>query len=84
MVIIAVVAIVCCVIGGNIGSGKGRFDAGAFLGLLLGPVGLLVLLLLPPTIEAAAIRAEAIEAERRKLRGEPDPAPEASAGPPTA
>ncbi|NUQ98878.1 MAG: hypothetical protein HOY79_20735 [Streptomyces sp.] len=78
LVIIAAVAIVCCVIGGNIGSGKGRFDAGAFLGLLLGPVGLLVLLLLPPTIEAAAVRAEAIEAERRKLRGE-DPS-----GPPSA
>jgi hypothetical protein len=77
-------AIICLVIAGAIGSNRGRGGDGVLLGLLLGPLGVLLALTLKPTPAYVAARAEEVEAERRKLRGEPDPAPETSAGPPTA
>lgn len=75
-------ALICLIIGGAIGSSRGRGGDGVLLGLLLGPLGVLLALTLKPTVEYAAARAEAIEAERRKLRGEPDPA--VGTEPPTA
>lgn len=69
--VIVVVAVVCCLIGGAIGGGRGQGGAGALLGLFLGPIGLLLCLTMKPTAAYAAARAEEIEAERRKLRGEP-------------
>lgn len=82
--VVIAVAAVCCFLGAGIGAGRGQTGAGAFLGLFLGPIGLLLCLTMKDTPEHAAMRAEAIEAERRKLRGEPDPAPPPSLQPPTA
>lgn len=67
---IVVDAVICLIIAGAIGSGRGRGGDGVLLGLLLGPLGVLLALTLKPTPAYAAARAEAIEAERRKLRGE--------------
>ena len=80
--IIVADAFVCFLIGAAIGTGRGRGGDGALLGLILGPLGLLIALTLKPTVEVAAARAEAIEAERAKLRA----AAEAGAGqePPAA
>lgn len=66
-------AVICCLIGAAIGSGRGQGGQGALLGLILGPLGVLLCLTMKDTPAHAAARAEAIEAERRKLRGE-DPA----------
>jgi uncharacterized protein YqgC (DUF456 family) len=70
-VVIAVAAI-CCIIGSAIGSSRGRGGDGALLGLLLGPLGVILALALKSTPAYAAARAEAIEAERAKLRAERD------------
>ena len=82
--VIIAVAAVCCLIGAGIGSNRGQGGAGALLGLFLGPIGVLLCLTMKTTPEYAAARAEAIEAERRRLRGETDPAPAPGAEPPTA
>ena len=68
-------ALVCCVIGGAIGSGKGQGGAGAWLGLLFGPIGVLLCLTMKPTPAFAAARAEAIEAERARIREQRDDVP---------
>jgi hypothetical protein len=81
---IITVAALCCIIGGAIGAGRGQGSQGAILGLLLGPLGVLLCLTMKTTPEYAAARAEAIEAERRKLRGEPEPPAGPDAAPPTA
>lgn len=66
-------ALICLVIAGAIGSSRGRGGDGVLLGLVLGPLGVLLALTLKTSPEFAAARAEAIEAERRKLRGEDVP-----------
>lgn len=68
--VIVAVAAVCCILGAAIGSGKGQGGAGALLGLLLGPLGVLLTLFMKTTPAAEAARQEAIEAERAKLRGD--------------
>lgn len=68
--VIVTIALICCIIGAAIGSGRGQGGAGALLGLLLGPLGVLLCLTMKTTPAAAAARAEAIEAERAKLRSQ--------------
>lgn len=67
--VIIAVAAVCAILGAAIGSNRGQAAAGFWLGLLLGPIGILLCLTMKTTPVAAASRAEAIEAERAKLRG---------------
>lgn len=64
------VAVVCMLIGAAIGSNKGQGAAGAWLGLLLGPIGLLLCLTMKTTPAHAAAQAEAVDAERAKLRAQ--------------
>ena len=45
------------VIGFRIGREKGRQDAGLFLGLLLGPIGLLIIAMMSPSSEVQAEQA---------------------------
>lgn len=73
--VVIAVATVCCLIGAAIGSGRGQGGAGALLGLLLGPIGVLLCLTMKDTPQHAAARAEAIEAERAKLRASRDELP---------
>lgn len=46
---IIIVAIVCAVIGVVIGGGKGMAGAGLALGLLLGPIGVIVIAVMKPS-----------------------------------
>lgn len=46
-----VVAVLCGVLGAVIGDGKGRAVAGFWIGLLLGPIGLIIAAVLPPSDE---------------------------------
>lgn len=68
--VIIVDAVICCIIGAAIGSNRGQGNQGALLGLFLGPIGVLLCLTMKPTVEYAAARAEAIEAERARIRAE--------------
>ncbi|QOR55823.1 MAG: hypothetical protein YHS30scaffold324_55 [Catenulispora phage 69_17] len=67
---IVIDAVICCVIGAGIGSSKGQGGAGFWLGLLFGPIGLILCLTMKPTPAVAAARLEAIEAERAKIRAQ--------------
>jgi hypothetical protein len=69
------VAAICCLLGAGIGSSKGQGGAGAVLGLLLGPLGILFCLFMKPTVAYEAQRAEALEAERARIRAQQAPAP---------
>jgi len=60
--------IICAFIGLAIGSSKGQAAAGFLLGLLLGPVGLLIALIMKPSIQVQAQRAEAVDFERARIR----------------
>ena len=53
-----IVWIVSCVLGGMIGSGKGKGGTGFVLGLLLGPLGVIITLFLKE--DTAKVEAEAI------------------------
>jgi hypothetical protein len=44
-ILIPIWIIVCCVVGGMIGDRKGRTTEGVILGLLLGPIGCLLIFL---------------------------------------
>ncbi len=68
-------SVICSLIGAGIGSSRGQGGAGFWLGLLLGPIGLLLCLIMKTTPAVAAARLEAIEAERAKLRAQRDAAP---------
>lgn len=74
-------AVVCCILGAAIGSGKGQSGAGFWLGLLLGPLGVLLCLTMKATPAYAAARAEAIEAEREQIRAQRDGATAAAQQP---
>lgn len=74
LVFAAIVSMICMMIGTLGGEAKGRGGAGALLGLLLGPLGLVILLLLPNRIEAQAEKAardaaalEQIQIQKSKL-----------------
>lgn len=54
--------LVCFIIGAGIGSSKGKGGEGALLGLLLGPLGLILIALSTPTPEVLAQRAAAVAA----------------------
>lgn len=65
------VGVICGAIGGAIGSSRGRAAAGTIVGLLFGPLGLIVAALLPPTIAAEAARRRElarIEEQEREAR----------------
>lgn len=63
-----IVAVLSLFIGLVAGGSKGFAGLGAFLGLLLGPLGVLIVLCMKPTVEVQAQRAEALEAARARLR----------------
>ncbi len=63
-----VVAAVGFVLGGLIG----REWAGLALAVVLGPVGLILLLFVPPTVRAEAERRFLVEQELERLRGAAD------------
>lgn len=79
---IVIDAVICCIIGAAIGSGKGQGGAGFWLGLVLGPLGVLLCLTMKPTAAYAAARAEEIEAERERIRAQRDGGAEAAPYPP--
>jgi ATP:corrinoid adenosyltransferase len=57
--------IICGVIGGMIGSGKGKTGAGVALGLLLGPLGVIIALVMKT--DTQRVETQAIESgESRK------------------
>ena len=55
-----------------IGGSKGFTGLGIFLGLLLGPLGVLIVAVMKPTPEVQAKREMAVEAERIRLQREAD------------
>lgn len=66
-----VVAVVFGVAGAMILSGKGRSPVGGFaLGFALWLIGVIIALLMRPSVEAEALRQEEIDRRRRRLRGE--------------
>lgn len=52
-----IIWIICAVLGGMIGSSKGRGGAGVALGLLLGPIGVLIVAFLPANTAKAEEKA---------------------------
>ena len=52
-----IIWIVCAVLGGMVGSSKGRGGAGVALGLLLGPIGVLIVAFLPANTAKAEEKA---------------------------
>jgi hypothetical protein len=60
--------LIIAMISAAIGSGKGSAAGGFTLGLLLGPLGLILTACMRPTPAAQAARELAVEAERAKLR----------------
>lgn len=74
------VAVICMLLGMVIGSSKGFAGLGAVLGLL-GPVGILILAFMKPTIAIQAKRAEDLEAARAQLRAQQTPQAEPPADP---
>lgn len=80
---IAITAITCGLLGLFIGGAKGQPGGGFILGLLLGPLGVIICLIMKPTPAIAAARLEAIETERAKLRDQRDGTTESASQPPT-
>ena len=68
------IAIICALIGIPLGCWKNHWWGGLLVGLLLGPLGLLILLVIPPTPEARVRREQARlraqEEARRRLEAE--------------
>jgi hypothetical protein len=81
---IVVDAVICCIIGAAIGSNRGQGGAGAWLGLLLGPIGVLLCLTMKATPAVAAARLEAIEAERARIRAEREGMPQTAGDQPAS
>lgn len=48
-------ALVCCATGYGIGATRNRASQGAWLGLLLGPIGIIIILILTPLPEAVPV-----------------------------
>jgi len=69
LVVLIVVWIIFGGIGLQIGESKGR-NGGFWLGFLLGPLGLLILLFLPRSLEKEAERQLAIKKRREELERE--------------
>lgn len=70
MAVYVAIDVVCLFLGMIIGSAKGLTGLGLFLGLLLGPLGVLIVAVMKPTPEVQAKRELAVEAERTRLRGQ--------------
>jgi hypothetical protein len=62
--------LIIAMISAAIGSGKGSAGGGFTLGLLLGPLGLILTACMRPTPAAQAAREAAVEVERAKLRSQ--------------
>jgi len=62
------VDVICLFLGMIIGGSKGFTGLGLFLGLVLGPLGVLTVAVMKPTPEVQAKREMAVEAERARLR----------------
>lgn len=67
IVVWLIAAVVCGVIGGFIGQAKGRRRSGYLLGLLFGPIGLIVVAVLPATVDAEAARLAAVARRAQEL-----------------
>ena len=77
----------CLLIGAAIGANKGKGSAGAWLGALLGPLGILIIAIDRPSPETQARREMAIADARANLRAQPSadthaPQPERTRQPP--
>jgi hypothetical protein len=68
MALYVAVDVICLFLGMIIGGSKGFTGLGIFLGLLLGPLGVLIVAVMKPTPEVQAKREMAVEAERARLR----------------
>ena len=76
IIIVIVVHIAFGIVSGGVALGKGRsFDLGFLVGFLLNVFGLIIVMLMRPSIEAEARRRIEVEQEyERQQRSEPDPA----------
>jgi len=72
MAVYVAVDVVCLFLGMIIGGSRGFTGLGLFLGLLLGPLGVLIVAVMKPTPEVQAKREMAVEAERVRLQRETD------------
>lgn len=70
MAVYVAIDVVCLFLAMIIGGSKGFAGLGIFLGLLLGPLGVLIVAVMKPTPEVQAKREMAVEAERAKLQGQ--------------
>jgi hypothetical protein len=52
-----IIWLVCAIVSGMVGSGKGRTGAGWTLGILLGPIGLIIIFVMPGNVEKAESKA---------------------------
>ena len=73
MAVYVAVDVICLFLGMIIGGSKGFTGLGLFLGLLLGPLGVLIVAVMKPTPEVQAKREMAVEAERERLRSQQQP-----------
>jgi len=72
MAVYVAIDVVCLFLGMIIGGSKGFTGLGIFLGLVLGPLGVLIVAVMKPTPEVQAKREMAVEAERMRLQREAD------------
>lgn len=67
--LIFVIWVICAILSGTVGRGKGRTGLGWFLGIILGPLGLLIVAVLPPGegegMKKCPYCAELVKAEAR-------------------
>jgi len=73
MALYVAVDVICLFLGMIIGGSKGFTGLGLILGLLLGPLGVLIVAIMKPTPEVQAKREMAVEAERERLRSQQQP-----------
>lgn len=68
--LLLVVGLPFAIIGSAIGSNKGHAGAGFVLGLLFGPIGLIIVAVIPATPEAEAVRSAQVAAATQVLAGQ--------------
>jgi uncharacterized membrane protein YeaQ/YmgE (transglycosylase-associated protein family) len=70
LIVWLVIGVVCAIVGSAIGTPKGRSAEGFLLGLFLGVIGLVIVAVLQPTVEAAAEQNLAVaQAQARIMEG---------------
>jgi hypothetical protein len=76
VLVVGVTLLIFGLIGRYIGRDKGRSSEGFWIGFLLGPIGLIIVALLQPTVEVEASRAQQVSSiSREQIQSDTRPCP---------